>query len=76
VLLELDGLPFRRKDLTILAQVKEFLLNDEIDFFWNKKGIAKCKSLVHFRLTNSPIGDEGLDSKRIGDDRKYLCFSF
>jgi centrosomal protein CEP78 len=44
VLLELDGLPFRRKDLTILAQ-----------------GIAKCKSLVHFRLTNSPIGDEGLD---------------
>jgi hypothetical protein len=51
-------------------------LNDEIDFFWNKKGIAKCKSLVHFRLTNSPIGDEGLDSKRIGDDRKYLCFSF
>jgi hypothetical protein len=33
VLLELDGLPFRRKDLTILAQVKEFLLNDEIDFF-------------------------------------------
>ncbi|CAF0968298.1 unnamed protein product [Adineta ricciae] len=44
VLLEFDGLPFRRKDLTILAQ-----------------GLAKCKSLVHFRLTNSPIGDEGLD---------------
>ncbi|CAF0807156.1 unnamed protein product [Adineta steineri] len=44
VLLELDGLPFRRKDLTILAQ-----------------GIAKCKSLIHFRLTNSSIGDEGLD---------------
>lgn len=44
VLLELDGLPFRRKDLTVLAQ-----------------GIVKCKSLVHFRLTNSPIGDEGLD---------------
>jgi len=42
--LELDGLPLRRKDLTILAQ-----------------GLAKCKSLVHFRLTNSPIGDEGLD---------------
>ncbi|CAF3725989.1 unnamed protein product, partial [Rotaria socialis] len=44
VLLEFDGLPFRRKDLTTLAQ-----------------GIAKCKSLIHFRLTNSPIGDEGLD---------------
>ncbi|CAF1603026.1 unnamed protein product, partial [Didymodactylos carnosus] len=44
VLLDLNGLPFRRKDLSLIAQ-----------------GLAKCKSIVRFRLTNSPIGDDGLE---------------
>ncbi|CAF1071790.1 unnamed protein product, partial [Didymodactylos carnosus] len=44
ILLDLSGLPFRRKDLTLIAQ-----------------GLAKCKSIVHFQLTNSPIGDDGLE---------------
>ena len=65
VVLELDGLPFRRKDVTILAQVRDRPTHLRLyrSLTIVSKGIAKCKSLVHFRLTNSPIGDEGLDSK-------------